>query len=135
MAKVSKLRVNTAFWSSAHTIECSPGQVCLIDTLYKLKFSLKDYPKSMNNIWCFVVCMLGSEVGLLRGVEMAIGQMKVEESAKVTVTPQHGYGEAGNPELGIPGGAILVYFIRLNSFQKVCPPPWGGRGGGDFIIG
>ena len=66
-----------------------------------------------------VLCPLGSEEGLLRGVEMAIGQMKAEESAKVTISSKYGFGEAGNPELGIPGGATLVYFIRLNSFQKV----------------
>lgn len=55
----------------------------------------------------------------MRGVEMAIGQMKVEESAKVTVSSKYGFGEAGSPEHDIPGEATLVYFIRLNSFQKV----------------
>ena len=66
-----------------------------------------------------VLCPLGSEEGLLRGVEMAIGQMKAEESAKVTISSKYGFGEAGNPVLEVPGGATLVYFIRLNSFQKV----------------
>ena len=70
---------------------------------------------------CVCVCVcVGSEDGLLRGVEMAIGQMKAEESAKVTISSEYGFGETGNTEHQIPGGATLVYFIRLNSFQKVC---------------
>ena len=69
---------------------------------------------------CVCVCVWqGSEEGLLRGVEMAIGQMKSEESAKVTISSMYGFGEAGCPEHEIPGGATLVYFIRLNSFKKV----------------
>ena len=59
---------------------------------------------------------------------MAIGQMKVEESAKVTVSSKYGFGEAGSPEHDIPAGATLVYFIRLNSFQKVEREKERGRG-------
>ena len=61
----------------------------------------------------------GSEEGMLQGVEMAIGQMKVEESARVIVGPKYGFGQAGNAEKDIPGDATLVYFVRLNSFEKV----------------
>lgn len=65
---------------------------------------------------------LGAEEGLLRGVEMAIGQMKTEESSRVVISSKYGFGEAGDAEKGIPGGATLVYYIRLNSFEKVSSP-------------
>ena len=50
---------------------------------------------------------------------MAIGQMKAEESARVVIGPKYGFGQAGNTEKDVPGDATLVYFIRLNSFEKV----------------
>lgn len=53
------------------------------------------------------------------GVEKAIGQMKDKECARVIVKPEYGFGEDGNPDLGIPGDAELLFDIRLNSFQKV----------------
>ena len=61
----------------------------------------------------------GSEKELVSGVEKAIGAMKSKESARVIVKPKYGYGEEGNPDLGIPGNAELNYDIRLSSFQKV----------------
>ena len=50
---------------------------------------------------------------------MAIGQMKNEESARVVITSKYGYGDTGNPDLDIPGDATLIFFIRLNNFEKV----------------
>ncbi len=55
----------------------------------------------------------------MSGVETAIGSMKVDESARVHVKPEYAYGEEGCAELSIPGGAELVYEIRLNKFAKV----------------
>ena len=52
-------------------------------------------------------------------MEEAVGTMKVKESARIFVKPQYAYGEEGNAELGIPGGAELTYDIRLNNFVKV----------------
>ena len=63
--------------------------------------------------------LLGSEKGVVAGVEKAIGGMKMKEYARITVQPQYAYGEEGNKELGIPGGAELVYEVRLNNFTKV----------------
>lgn len=53
------------------------------------------------------------------GVEKAIGTMKMKESARISVKSKYGYGDEGCPELGIPGGADLVYEVRLNNFTKV----------------
>ena len=46
--------------------------------------------------------------------------MKGQESARVVVGPKYGFGKEGNPALGIPGDAELLFEIRLNSFSKVC---------------
>lgn len=62
---------------------------------------------------------LGSEKGIVSGVEKAIGTMKETESARICVMPQYGYGEEGCAELGIPEGAELVYEVRMNKFTKV----------------
>lgn len=61
----------------------------------------------------------GSEYGLLPGVEKAVGQMKSQESARVVVKPKYGFGNKGNPDLGIPGDAELIFELRLNSFNTV----------------
>lgn len=53
------------------------------------------------------------------GLEQAIGTMHLKESARIFVKPQYAYGEEGNAELGIPGGAELTYDVRLNNFTKV----------------
>ncbi len=57
---------------------------------------------------------------MVSGVERAIGKMKLKEKARVVVKPKYGYGQEGNPDLGIPGGATLTYEIRLNNFTKAC---------------
>ena len=58
--------------------------------------------------------------------------MKGQESARVVVRPKYGFGKEGNPDLGIPGDADLLFEIRLNSFSKVCNVcvREGGREGG-----
>lgn len=56
---------------------------------------------------------------MVSGVEKAIGSMSVKESARIQVKPQYAYGEEGCADLGIPGGAELVYEVRLNKFTKV----------------
>ena len=65
----------------------------------------------------------GSEKGIVAGLEQAIGTMKLKESAQIVVKSQYAYGEEGNAELGIPGGAELTYDVRLNNFTKVSDPP------------
>lgn len=61
----------------------------------------------------------GAEKGILRGVELAIGQMKLKETARVTIRSDYGFGEEGNPDVGIPGGADLVYDVRLSNLEQV----------------
>lgn len=39
---------------------------------------------------------------------MAIGQMKNEESSRVVISSKYGFGDAGNTEKGIPGGATVA---------------------------
>ena len=56
---------------------------------------------------------------MVAGVEQAIGKMSKKESAKITVKSEYAYGEEGSTELSIPGGAKLVYDVRLNNFTKV----------------
>ena len=66
------------------------------------------------------VCLsVGSEVGLVEGVEMAIVKMKKEEVAKVDISPRYAYGETGNEERGVPPNATLQYTLTLKSFEKV----------------
>lgn len=38
---------------------------------------------------------------------------------KCTLISRYGFGNAGNPTYGIPGGATLQYKIKLNAFEKV----------------
>ena len=45
--------------------------------------------------------------------------MKSQESARVVVKPKYGFGNKGNPDLGIPGDAELIFELRLNSFNTV----------------
>ncbi len=56
---------------------------------------------------------------MVAGVEQAIGKMSKKESARITVKPEYAYGEEGCEDFDIPGGAKLVYEVRLNNFVKV----------------
>ena len=55
----------------------------------------------------------------MTGVEQAIGKMTHTESARILVKSQYAYGDEGCTEFSIPGGADLVYEVRLNKFTKV----------------
>lgn len=67
---------------------------------------------------------------MISGVEKTIGTMKEKESVKIDVKPQYAYGDEGNDELGIPGGAELVYEVQMNNFTKVSE--LGRCRGGNF---
>ena len=63
---------------------------------------------------------LGSEHGLLAGVEEAVAQMCNGEKAQVWIHPgKWGFGTAGKPEFDIPGEALLEYIIHLKKFENV----------------
>lgn len=61
----------------------------------------------------------GEEHGIVEGVEMAIGKMKPEEKAQVTVKSKYAYGSTGNAEKGIPADADLVYKVEMLSFENM----------------
>ena len=72
-----------------------------------------------NNLLCWFL-HVGSEAGLLPGVEEAMLKMNKGEKAHVWIHPgKWGFGAAGKPELGIPGNAGLEYIIHLKAFENV----------------
>jgi len=60
----------------------------------------------------------GSEIGVPRGVEIAMEKMKKNEVAHVTVKPQYGFGKNGNVDKGIGPNKILIYEIKMVTFEK-----------------
>ena len=68
-----------------------------------------------------VILTEGLEVGIVHGLEKAIGKMNKEEKSMITIKPgKHGFGPEGNPELGIPPGATIEYEVEIKDFVKVC---------------
>ncbi|XP_035520774.1 peptidyl-prolyl cis-trans isomerase FKBP4 [Morone saxatilis] len=60
----------------------------------------------------------GENLGLPAGVEKAIMAMEQGEEALFTMKPKYGFGNAGNANYNIPGGATLQYKIKLAAFEK-----------------
>ncbi|XP_055011133.1 peptidyl-prolyl cis-trans isomerase FKBP4 [Boleophthalmus pectinirostris] len=60
----------------------------------------------------------GESFDLPVGVEKGIMAMEQGEEALFTIKPKYGFGIAGNEKLGVPGGATLVYKIKLTAFEK-----------------
>ncbi|XP_029010304.1 peptidyl-prolyl cis-trans isomerase FKBP4 isoform X2 [Betta splendens] len=60
----------------------------------------------------------GEGFGLPPGVEKAIMAMEQGEEALFTIKPKYGFGNAGNSNYNIPGGATLQYKIKLTAFEK-----------------
>ena len=69
--------------------------------------------------WEVHSCPPGSVVGVVEGVERAVGKMKKGEMARLTLRPDYAYGESGNEKLGIPPNTQLTYVVTLLSFDKV----------------
>ncbi|XP_061138189.1 peptidyl-prolyl cis-trans isomerase FKBP4 [Syngnathus typhle] len=61
----------------------------------------------------------GESHGLLPGVEKAIMAMEEGEEALFHIRPKYGFGDAGNAEYNIPGGALLEYRIKLAALERV----------------
>ena len=59
--------------------------------------------------------------GLPRGVEKGLRTMRQGEACVLTVQPieGYGYGEEGDAERGVPGGAVLEYEISLDTVMQV----------------
>lgn len=63
---------------------------------------------------------LGTEEGLLPGVQQAILKMNDGEKAYVWIKPgRWGFGTAGKPKLNIPKDAVVEYMIHLKKFENV----------------
>jgi len=60
----------------------------------------------------------GGEIGVPRGVEIALEKMKKNEVAQITVKHQYGFGKDGNIDKGVGPNKTLVYEIKLVSFEK-----------------
>ena len=65
-----------------------------------------------------VVLFLGSENGVVEGVEKALYKMLLREKAMVKIKSEYGFGKQGNSELGIPPNADIAYEVYLSSFDK-----------------
>ncbi|XP_075998015.1 peptidyl-prolyl cis-trans isomerase FKBP4 [Genypterus blacodes] len=60
----------------------------------------------------------GDSLGLPAGVEKAIMAMEQGEEALFTIKPKYGFGNTGNAQYNIPGGATIQYKIKLTTFEK-----------------
>lgn len=60
----------------------------------------------------------GDSFDLPPGVEKGIMAMEQGEEAIFTIKPKYGFGNSGNEKLGVPGGATLMYKIKLTAFEK-----------------
>ena len=60
----------------------------------------------------------GGDVGIPRGIEMALEKMKKKERVEVKLAPKYAFGSLGKPEKNVPPNAHVVYEIDLNSFER-----------------
>ncbi|CAG0915937.1 unnamed protein product [Notodromas monacha] len=61
---------------------------------------------------------LGEADELPRGVEEALYKFHKGEKSVLKLSPQYGFGAEGNPQLGVPPNAHLVYEITLTDLTK-----------------
>ena len=69
-----------------------------------------------------VCCIAGSEVGIVPGLEVAIGHMRKKEVARVLLKPEYAFGKEGNEELGVPPNASVEYTVTVKTFEKPKEP-------------
>jgi FK506-binding protein 4/5 len=60
----------------------------------------------------------GGDVGVPRGVEIALEKMKKKERVEVKLAPKYAYGSTGRPDKGIPPNSHVTYEIDLHSFER-----------------
>ncbi|XP_048727862.2 peptidyl-prolyl cis-trans isomerase FKBP4-like isoform X2 [Ostrea edulis] len=56
---------------------------------------------------------------VIEGLEIALKRMKEGEKCRLDIKPSMAYGSKGNPDLGVPPDADLVYDVELRSFENV----------------
>lgn len=60
----------------------------------------------------------GVIANVIEGLDIAIKRMKEGEKCRLDIKPSMAYGSKGNPELGVPPDADLVYDVELHSFEN-----------------
>jgi FKBP-type peptidyl-prolyl cis-trans isomerase FkpA len=58
---------------------------------------------------------------LVQGWNMGIPGMKVGQQRRLLIPPALGYGDRGNPQGGIPGGAWLIFDVEVVDAQPAAP--------------
>ena len=61
----------------------------------------------------------GEDVGIVKGVEIALESFKNGEKARLKIKSKHAFGKQGKPEFNIPANADVTYEVELKSFEKV----------------
>ena len=61
----------------------------------------------------------GEDVGVIKGVEIALEKFKHGEKARLKIKSKYAFGKEGKPEFNIPGDADVEYEVELKSFEKV----------------
>ena len=60
----------------------------------------------------------GGDIGIPRGIELALEKMKKKERVEVKLAPKYAYGSTGKPEKNVPPNAHVTYEIDLHSFER-----------------
>lgn len=55
---------------------------------------------------------------VIEGLDIAVKRMKEGEKCRLDIKPSMAYGSKGNPDLGVPPDAELVYDVELLSFEN-----------------
>lgn len=61
----------------------------------------------------------GEDVGIVKGVEIALETFKNGEKARLNIKSKYAFGREGNPEFNIPADANVTYHVELKGFEKV----------------
>ena len=60
---------------------------------------------------------------VMKGWDIGLLSMKLDEKAELTIKPEYGYGNEGSPP-PIPDGSTLTYTIELLSIDERRPTRW-----------
>ncbi|XP_051155654.1 peptidyl-prolyl cis-trans isomerase FKBP4-like [Leptopilina boulardi] len=65
----------------------------------------------------------GEDVGVVKGVELALEKLKNGETARLKIKSKYAFGKSGKSEFNIPPDTDVVYEVELKSFEKT-PDSW-----------